>query len=392
VTFDGEIVVRSRKSGLAVLLSGGFVLASLLGIAMGIDVDVNPWGTFGVLGMYAAYPMVIALAMHLLWIGAKRQRVTLEPTSTKSVRANGAVLRSRLVSAKIIPQPRDGVIVELRRRLDPYPARVALLTDPHARAFVRELGLDAREGLTRFHVPLTGVALVASWMAAVLVGITAIALLKAFALFLLPLGIWMATASRRTVTIGTDGILIEGYWRRRFVPYSSVEFLEREHSGPTWRPMVSRGFFLVLHSGERIYLHTMHERLRDGMFEGDYLFDAAVAHHRAAVHDAPNATVALSRGGRSAAEWIRELRTAREPRYRVAAIPDEEIYSVLVDPSADKSARAGAAVCLATAGDEARAKVRIAAEDVAAPELRAAIDAALSDDEEALARSLDALV
>ncbi len=68
----------------------------------------------------------------------------------------------------------------------------------------------------------------------------------------------------------------------------------------------------------------------------------------------------------------------------VAASTDEELLSVLKDANANRGARAGAAVCLAGAGASSRAKVRIAAEDVAAPELRAAIEAALAEDEEAL--------
>ncbi len=381
MTFDGHLAIRSRTSEIVALVSFGVMILSAFGLAAGIIAAQ--------LGMYAAYPMAIGLVMHLSWMGSKRVRAELEP-SKGAVRANGAIVRVGITSAKIIPQPRGGPIVELRRRFDLYPARVVLATDEQARSFVREVGCDAREGMTRFTVPPpSGVRLV-SYAFALVVALTAVVVLKAFALLLLPVGLWLLRASRRTVTIGTDGILIEGYPRGRFVPFASVESIVREERRSRRGPMVSRGFFVVLRSGERIYLHTMDERLREGMFEGDFLFDAAVTAHRAAAHDATAAT-ALFRGDRKAADWVRELRTVREPRYRVAAVRDDELLAVLINPKAEKTTRAAAAVCLVATGDDGRAKVRVAAEDIAAPELRAAIDAALSDDEEALVRTLDAL-
>ena len=60
---------------------------------------------------------------------------------------------------------------------------------------------------------------------------------------------------------------------------------------------------------------------------------------------------------------------------------DDELHGVLADPTADRTARAGAAVCLAGAGEETRARVRVVADEIAAPDLRAAVDAALDGDE-----------
>jgi hypothetical protein len=378
---EGDLMSRSRRTGILALVSLGVAVASTVALCLGFE--------GGFLGLYALYPFAIALAMHLTWTGTTRKHVQLE-ASGRSLRANGVLLRSHLASAKILPQPHGRAIVELRRRFDPYAARVELASE-EARVLVRTLGFDPREGTTRFAIPFVSLQfrLAFVFVLTLVLGITLGTLPWLAPLLIAPF--WLVF-SHRTVTIGSDGILIEDIFpRRRFIPYSSVASIDREERH-SWRgPMVSRGFYVSLHRRKRIYLHTMHERFREGMVEGDYLYDAAGAAHRAAVNERPTAIASLLRAHRSAADWLRGLRTLRQARYRVAAVPDEELLSVLRDPSADKAARAGAAVCLAGAGDDARAKVRIAAEDVAAPDLRAAIDAALSDDEETLERKLAAL-
>jgi len=287
----------------------------------------------------------------------------------------------------------------LQRPVDVYPLGIALANDHDARAFVRALGLDPREGITRFRMPMS-----AQWHSILIFSLVmAITALPVFALLAIhPVGLFVLAmwivfgfslmrALRRTVTIGGDGVLIEGF-PKRFVSYSDVASIEREErSSAGGVPMVSRGFFLVLRSGQRIFLNTMQERLREGMFEGDYLFDAAVSAHVAASHGAAAATAALFRGDRTTSEWLLGLRTAGESRYRVAALREEELLSILGDPKADPTARAGAAICLAANGDDAREKIRIAAEEIAAPKLRAAIDAALEGDEDTLERALEVL-
>jgi hypothetical protein len=389
---DGAVIVRSQRSGVVVILALAIMFGSMVAAALGVE--------NALVGLYAFYGL-LALPMHLSWMGAKPRPARLE-ASGKTVRANGQVLRAHVASAKIIPQPRRGPVIELRRTVDLYPARVAVATEEQARIFVRALGLDAREGTTRFQAPLTGTP-----KGGVVAGF-AIAFGAVLALFF---AFWLADSPRAelgliamilvavmsvrllrtTITIGRDGILIDGVLGRRFVPHASIASLEREVRFNRRGPMVSRGFWANLQSGERLFLYTLNERLRDGMYEGDFLFDAASTAHGAAMTHGGMATASLFRGHRTTDEWLRELKTVREARYRVAAVPDEELFSVLADPAADKTARAGAAVCLASAGEEARAKVRIAVEDIAAPELRAAVEAALSDDEEELARMLEAL-
>jgi hypothetical protein len=386
LTFEGAVVVRSRRSGAVAAASIALVLASLVAGLLGSD--------FAMVGMYAMWPLAASLGLHLGWTRATRRPARLE-VAGRRVLANGAPLfRTDVAHARIIPQPPgQGAIVQLRRRFDVYPARVALGTDEDARNFVRALGLDPREGTTRFREPLSTAAAFA------IVALATVAAGLLVGMLGLPMGLLAVAAFAyglvrlftKTVTIGQDGILIEGLGRKRFLPYAEITSLEREVRANRRGPMVSRGFWIALDSGKRVFVDTMHERLRDGMFAGDHLFETAETALAFANRAQPRAADVLARGGRPTREWLRQLETARDVRYRVAPISDDELAHVLANPSADKTARVGAAICLARAGEEARARVRVAVEDIAAPEVRSAALAALEEDEDALAAAIDAL-
>lgn len=385
-SFEGSILERNRTSGVIGLASGVLFVAAIVASALARS-DVPRW-----IAVYAIWPPFIALAHHLGWMRAKTRPARLEVS--KGTVSEGGTLYKRATRARIIPQPAGrGAVVELARRFDPYPARVALPTMDDARAFVRALGLDPREGATRFRAP------VSTATRGLLLAILLANAGAAFAAFGLPgalvvsaVFVALAFVAYPTYTIGRDGILIEQFFQERFVPYSEVVALEREER-QNWRgqPMVSRGFTVRLAAGASVFIDTTRERMRDRMFEGDHLFDAAVAARELSRAGRPHAADALSRGGRPTKEWLRQLEGATDVRYRVAALSHDELANVLANPSADKTARAGAAICLARAGEEARVQVRVAAEDIAEPDVRKAALAALEDDEEALAAALEAL-
>jgi len=384
-SFEGWLVLRNRTSGIVILASLPFLAGAVIASAV--------FGTEAFLfGSYALGPVVIALAHHLGWVRPRTRPARIE-VSPRSVSVDGAPLRRRIARARIMLQPPGrGVVVEIARRFDPYPARVGVLALDDARSLVRALGLDPREGRSRFRTPLSTFAS----GAVVLCGTLASAVLlptlgfPAGFLVLLLMVIALVRFCAQTITIGQDGVLIEGFPRKRFIPYANVISLEREVRENSRGPMMSRGFWLNL-ADERVFIDTTRERLRDHMFEGDHVFEAAKEAHALARTKQPRAADLLARGGRPMKEWLVDLAGAREARYRVAAIADEELALVLANPSADKTARAGAAICLARAGEEARVQVRVAAEDIAQPDVRAAALAALEDDEEALAAALEAL-
>jgi hypothetical protein len=387
MTFEGAVVVRSRRSGTVALVSLAVAIAMLVAAAAIGSSEL------AIVATYAIWPLAIALALHLGWTRAKRQPARID-VSGKTVSANGVALRRNVTSARIILQPPGfGVVVEIGRRFDPYPARIVVPTEDDARGLVRALGLDPREGPRRFRAPLGMAWVVTAVVAATIACPFAIALLGTVlgTMALVAAAVGFVRLSTQTFTIGDDGLLVQRFLRKRFVPWASVASLQREVRYNRNGPMVSRGFTVERDSGNGFFVDTTLERMRPGMFEGDHLYDAAHAAHARARRIQPRAADVLARGARPTHEWLRQLATAREVRYRVAAIPDEELVAVLANPSAEKTARVGAAICLARAGEDARAKVRVAVEDIAAPEVRAAALAALSDDEEALAAALDAL-
>jgi hypothetical protein len=93
----------------------------------------------------------------------------------------------------------------------------------------------------------------------------------------------------------------------------------------------------------------------------------------------------------SPAEWIDALRReAVEPSYRTASVEDTVRWRVAQDETASPEQRAAAAISVATT-EETRERVRVIAAAVAAPELRAVLDAVADDDDDALARAVSAL-
>jgi hypothetical protein len=201
--------------------------------------------------------------------------------------------------------------------------------------------------------------------------------------------IGLAHVARRTVTIGADGVLVESALNRRFYPYSAIRAIHRMDAGRTpqgWAK-VSPGFDLVLHTKARVRVHTIHERMREGLYEGDHLFDVAHGAHAAWTAGGGTA-VTLLRGERSVTAWLRDLRKT-EVGYRANSVGPDQLLSIALDAAGDEEARAAAAVALLTSDEGAREKLRIGVEEIAAPRVRASITAALNDDDETLEQTLD---
>jgi hypothetical protein len=72
----------------------------------------------------------------------------------------------------------------------------------------------------------------------------------------------------------------------------------------------------------------------------------------------------------------------------VAPVDEAELWAVLDSPSARPADRAAAAVALAITGDDAKKRVRVAAESVVDESLRTALEAASGEDEAALEAAL----
>src|SRR5258708_1765394 len=95
----------------------------------------------------------------------------------------------------------------------------------------------------------------------------------------------------------------------------------------------------------------------------------------------------LRRGARDVEGWVRQLRSigaGANAALRTAPIEPDRLWRVVEDPSAEASARAGAAVALGGELDaRGKRRLRAAAKATASPKVRIAIQAAAEAEDEA---------
>lgn len=180
----------------------------------------------------------------------------------------------------------------------------------------------------------------------------------------------LLSRQRRTkVVIGRDGVAFHGM-RRRFVPRTAIAAIEDD-------AVVT----LVLEGGERIVLEADEERpnLQRALAA---LCERGTSNAQVRVPEL--ATTPVER-------WIDAARREQDdPGYRVAALDDDARWRVAEGDDAPIDRRAAAVIALA---GRAGARVRLSEleETVAADELRAVIDAAAREDDEALVVAVTAL-
>jgi len=177
---------------------------------------------------------------------------------------------------------------------------------------------------------------------------------------------WAARQLRREVVAGTDGVEAR-IGRKRFAfRFADVEEMRVE----------PRDVVFVVDGGELRIPLDMDERSQGHALA--HRFELAWEHFQQSVGS--GGAQRFLRGELSFQAWKDKLRallkgaaTMREAPLRV-----EDARRVLGDPEADPEARAGAALALAAAGDEAdRQRVRVTIEGTTRPKVRVVLDAAL---------------
>jgi hypothetical protein len=245
----------------------------------------------------------------------------------------------------------------------------------------------------------------ATWLFAALaavLGAAAIALggsmwIAASAVGVLVFALALYARLARSVDVGTDGVLLAENGQRKMIPFSEVEAVAPFYgqTRAAWS-----GIELVLAGATPVRIDV--ERGRD-----DSADDGRERHARTRALMAEierfralsaggadtGLEAELGRGEADDAAWLARLtELVRASGYRKRGVSADRLYRILDDPAAEPSARAGAAVVLQRLDeDEHRERLRIAAESVASPELRASLEAlaeAESDEErrDALAR------
>jgi hypothetical protein len=195
------------------------------------------------------------------------------------------------------------------------------------------------------------------------------------------------TLLRASIHVGADGILTTWLGSRRFYRYVDIAGVTASNNGVVrLRLNTGRDVDLVVHGRavvEHVHVHALLARIQ-------------AAHAAALAGRRPVDVAALvARGGRTAAEWLHALRglLGKEAAgYRSNAVPEDNLWRVADDPTAEGTARVGAAVALRAGLDEAgRSRLPQIADASASPKVRVAIRAAASlEDEEALVEALEA--
>lgn len=183
------------------------------------------------------------------------------------------------------------------------------------------------------------------------------------------------------VFIAPDGLLWKTRFRPKFFAWSEIARIEPSYSGVT----------LVLKAGTKVNI-LISSRALDAAQKATQTAMLASAQEALAVAEAgvmPDVAVRVARRGRTKEEWLADLRP-QEGDFRKAPLRPEELWRIVESPSADNTARAGAATVLAAqASEEDRSRLRVAAEACVEPRLRVVLDKAAAGED--VADHLDAV-
>ncbi|MBS2018095.1 MAG: hypothetical protein JST00_34810 [Deltaproteobacteria bacterium] len=172
------------------------------------------------------------------------------------------------------------------------------------------------------------------------------------------------------VEVGDDGVLLRWLGHRRFVPFTAIEEVESDPQGAV----------LVLKSGRRLPILLTYKADADDDRRAKLLRAIEQRMRAHAALGPAEEDALLARGSRDLATWLRDMQeigtgSGAGGGYRALAIPEARLWEILENPSADPSAREGAALALHASLDEAgREKVRALSRTTASPRLRVALD------------------
>ncbi len=351
-----------------------------------------PWLFFvGVFGGGGWLTGAVLLVGYLLWKRATKLDAEKTPHFARAtsrgvyVDQRLSLPRENIVSAFVSPSWPNGAYVRVHRRVG-WPVEYWTADVEGAHALVAGLGLDASRvvGIAKGSPIVSGPMLrILLGLAIISIAVLLIAISDVLAVAILPLAALFGAVSLlpQQFVVGTDGVLTRWLGRRvGFVPIREIKVVEQ-------LPGVVR-------------LHLLDGRIRDlvvsrrigdqaatiGLQVGLLAERVRGAMRRAGALEVD--TSVLERGERDVGGWIAALRdVARGTGYR-AAVQREDLVFVVEDARRPPHVRVAAAVALGEADPHERARLRIAAESSSMPELRDALDAVLSGDEEQLRASL----
>jgi hypothetical protein len=334
----------------------------------------------------------------------------LGPLSTDDtgVRFAGRMIapRSSLRAGFLIPTWGKPPLVRIERRWPRRPLQIELPDEPTGRALLRALGFDASQVVASFTfasraradariAALGWTMLVLMFIAfPMIAGATADSPGPWLALFAL-LGVailvgWSAVMLMPTrAVVGADGVLISWFWRRRFLRYGEVRAVRPFGSGN------NQGVALWTAESAPIKLPIKPQLTQQLNDQSTDLVTQRIQQALASYHqNRREREVTLpERGQRTVAEWIQSLRatgSGANADHRTAPVSREELFRIVEDPGAEPASRAAAAIAIGGGlDDQGRARLRIAAESTAAPDVRALLELSAEEaDEDRIASAL----
>ena len=336
-------------------------------------------GTAALIGRHHGAPVVGVRARGArgtLWIDAAGVEVEIGGRRHRFARAEivGGWAESFRDREEVVLAMRGGTLI--RAAVDGAPQARAVLraagVAPEQRAVSLRLGAAETGGMRAVLVFLT--MLLAPFSALLIAGALGLALDRQgegaavcgffAALAVAALVILARPLVTTTLRIGTDGVIVQRLWRRRFLPRAALASVTTDEDRVVLRRR--EGPLVVLRTSGRIEAATVVQRIRD-----------AIAGPRDATPEAA-ALSRLDRHGRSVREWLRQVRLlgAEHGGYRDAALDRRALLDVVEDGRAPAERRIAAAAALVTTENAVRRRVKAAAETCADPRLGAALEAA----------------
>jgi hypothetical protein len=322
-------------------------------------------------------------------VRANAQGLALEP---------GAFLSRRSIKeAFVVPQAGKPPHVLVRKTGISLPIELEVDNEQDGRRILRGLGLDASQTVARFRTMSRAVAhqrkavfgFVGFGMLMALLGgmggamhLPGLHLL--FPLLLIPFVALSAAPTR--LEVGADGLFIRWLFWKRFIPHADVHSCVEYDEG--WGRSRYKGLMLVLESGETVRLPISQSRWDNGkvaMIHERIREAAGVWREGGATADT---SVLAKAKDHTILDWVRHLRALGAgtlATHRVAAVVPETLWRIVEDPSMRAKERAAAAVALSGSLDEeAKGRLRVAAQATAEPKLRVALEAVADgkDDED----------
>lgn len=383
---------RDRRSALALALA--LLATPTLAIAFAAT---NSFVVF--CAALAALTTSVGLGIHrALMLSAQSRSLTAD---AQGLSIDGQMTpREQLTEGRIVPLLDGRVSVELRGKNTQI---LSIRTRSHevGAQLLSVLGLDAQPKMTSFRgYPssklLRSVGVVQAIASLILLFATNLPFPWRIGPIQIAFVAWIIASfliRRGTLNVGADGLRIDAPGHHRFVPWSEVT-----DASPR-----GNGVLLELEGGERLKLrvnrrlrfdYTDNEADALGLY-GRIQLARVQAQERQAAREAAER---LSRNGRSVEAWHDDLRSLGGG-FRTAAFDFDDLERVLLDPLADPSARAAAAVALrrldartGTAEGRGPDRIRVVAQACAEPRLRVALDrAAQAEDDAALREALAAM-